>query len=154
MKDHVWSGSVQSVQSSQFCGPEQRKARLPSEGTGTPPSKIRRVIWLTASAEYSARLAWSSNSAGRTLHFLNVGRSERCYLDEKRAIRRCAGQRLENRRVSLDPKDSSARPNGRPKTEAQRVEVFVNKENEERISNGLLGTGTQMPSPSPDPFSC
>jgi hypothetical protein len=73
---------------------------------------------------------------------------------EKRAIRRCAGQRLEKRRVSLDPKDSSARPNARLKIEAQRIEVFVNKENEERISNELLGTGTQIPSPFPDHFSC
>ena len=34
------------------------------------------------------------------------------------------------------------------------MEACVNKENEEKISKGLLGTGTQMPSPSPDPFSC
>ncbi|HJY87189.1 MAG TPA: hypothetical protein VKE24_10165, partial [Candidatus Acidoferrales bacterium] len=34
------------------------------------------------------------------------------------------------------------------------IEVFVNKENDEKISKGLLGTGTPMPSPSPDPFSC
>ena len=33
------------------------------------------------------------------------------------------------------------------------IEAFVNK-NDEKISKGLLGTGTQMPSPSPDPFSC
>ena len=31
---------------------------------------------------------------------------------------------------------------------------FENKENSEKISKGLLGKGTQMPSPSPDPFSC
>jgi hypothetical protein len=40
------------------------------------------------------------------------------------------------------------------KIEAQRIEVFVNKENEERISKGLLGTRTQTPSSSPDLFSC
>jgi putative transposase len=34
------------------------------------------------------------------------------------------------------------------------IEAFVNKENDGKISKGLLGTGTQMPSPSPDPFSC
>jgi hypothetical protein len=34
------------------------------------------------------------------------------------------------------------------------IEVFVNNDNDEKISKGLLGTGTQMPSPSPDPFSC
>jgi putative transposase len=31
---------------------------------------------------------------------------------------------------------------------------FENKENDKKISKGLLGKGTQMPSPSPDPFSC
>jgi len=35
-----------------------------------------------------------------------------------------------------------------------RIQAFVNKANDEKISKGLLGTGTQMPSPSPDPFSC
>ena len=34
------------------------------------------------------------------------------------------------------------------------IEAFVNRENDEKISKGLLGTGTPMPSPSPDPFSC
>ena len=31
---------------------------------------------------------------------------------------------------------------------------FENKENDRKISKGLLGKGTQMPSPSQDPFSC
>jgi hypothetical protein len=31
---------------------------------------------------------------------------------------------------------------------------FENKQNDRKISKGLLGKGTQMPSPSPDPFSC
>jgi hypothetical protein len=31
---------------------------------------------------------------------------------------------------------------------------FENKENSGKISKGLLGKGTQMPSPSPDPFFC
>ena len=31
---------------------------------------------------------------------------------------------------------------------------FENKDNHKKISKGLLGKGTQMPSPSPDPFSC
>ena len=31
---------------------------------------------------------------------------------------------------------------------------FENKENDKKISKGLLGKGTQLPSPSPDPFSC
>jgi transposase InsO family protein len=32
--------------------------------------------------------------------------------------------------------------------------LFENKDNDRKISKGLLGKGTQMPSPSPDPFSC
>ena len=31
---------------------------------------------------------------------------------------------------------------------------FENKDNDRKISKGLLGKGTQLPSPSPDPFSC
>ena len=31
---------------------------------------------------------------------------------------------------------------------------FENKDNDKKISKGLLGKGTPMPSPSPDPFSC
>jgi anti-anti-sigma factor len=34
------------------------------------------------------------------------------------------------------------------------MEFFENKENNRKNSKGLLGKGTQMPSPSPDPFSC
>jgi putative transposase len=46
------------------------------------------------------------------------------------------------------------------KTEAQAesrsatMEFFENKENHKKNSKRLLGKGTQMPSPSPDPFSC
>ena len=34
------------------------------------------------------------------------------------------------------------------------MEFFENEENEKEVSTRLLGKGTQMPSPSPDPFSC
>jgi len=34
------------------------------------------------------------------------------------------------------------------------MEFFENKENSKKNSKGLLGKWTQMPSPSPDPFSC
>jgi putative transposase len=46
------------------------------------------------------------------------------------------------------------------KTEAQAesrsatMEFFENKENNKKISKGLLGKGNQTPSPSPDPFCC
>src|SRR5262249_52468510 len=35
-----------------------------------------------------------------------------------------------------------------------RMEFFENEENEKGVSTRLLGQGTQLPSPSPDPFSC
>ncbi len=34
------------------------------------------------------------------------------------------------------------------------IEEYYNRQHNKKISTGLLGTGTQMPSPSPDPFSC
>ena len=34
------------------------------------------------------------------------------------------------------------------------AQFFENKENRRKISIGLVGKRTQMPSPSPDPFSC
>src|SRR6266705_274353 len=34
------------------------------------------------------------------------------------------------------------------------MEFFENEENNKKTSKGLLGKETQMPSPSPDPFSC
>src|SRR5260370_12604118 len=37
---------------------------------------------------------------------------------------------------------------------AATIVFFDNKNNNTNISKGLLGKGTQMPSPSPDPFSC
>src|SRR6202030_3251792 len=86
------------------------------------------------------------------------------------------------RRWAIDPrKNSSKRPNPwlnlearrwsflRTKRTAKRIlrdcsrgdvlrsatmEFFENKENSKKNSKGLLGKGTQMPSPSPDPFSC
>src|SRR5260370_40887845 len=43
---------------------------------------------------------------------------------------------------------------GTAKSRSATIVFFENKENNKKISKGLLGTGTQMPSPSPDPFSC
>ena len=44
-------------------------------------------------------------------------------------------------------KNSSARPKTKPNLVAHGIECFVNKENDEKISKGLLGMGTQMPTP-------
>jgi putative transposase len=43
---------------------------------------------------------------------------------------------------------------GSAESRSATMVFFENKQNDERGSTKLLGTGTQMPSPSPDPFSC
>ncbi len=43
---------------------------------------------------------------------------------------------------------------GSAESRSATMVFFENKENSRKISKGLLGRGTQMPSPSPDPFSC
>jgi len=43
---------------------------------------------------------------------------------------------------------------GSAESRSATMVFFENKENSRKISKGLLGKGTQMPSPSPDPFSC
>jgi putative transposase len=43
---------------------------------------------------------------------------------------------------------------GSAESRSATMEFFENKENKKKNSKGLLGKGTQMPSPSPDPFSC
>ena len=43
---------------------------------------------------------------------------------------------------------------GSAESRSATMVFFENKQNDERGSTKFLGTGTQMPSPSPDPFSC
>jgi len=43
---------------------------------------------------------------------------------------------------------------GSAESRSATMVFFESKENSGKISKGLLGKGTQMPSPSPDPFSC
>jgi transposase InsO family protein len=43
---------------------------------------------------------------------------------------------------------------GSAESRSATMVFFENKENSKKNSKGLLGKGTQMPSPSPDPFSC
>jgi hypothetical protein len=38
--------------------------------------------------------------------------------------------------------------------EARSATLVYFENDKKKISTGLLGTGTQIPSPSPDPFSC
>jgi transposase InsO family protein len=43
---------------------------------------------------------------------------------------------------------------GSAESRSATMVFFENKQNNKKNSKGLLGKGTQMPSPSPDPFSC
>ena len=63
-------------------------------------------------------------------------------------------QRLHSALAYCSPEEFERKAEGRAENRGATIEVFVNNDNDEKISKGLLGTGTQMPSPSPDPFSC
>jgi len=63
-------------------------------------------------------------------------------------------QRLHSALAYCSPEEFERKAGGQPKIRAATIEVFVNNDHDEKISKGLLGKGTQMPSPSPDPFSC
>jgi hypothetical protein len=52
------------------------------------------------------------------------------------------------------PEEFERKAESQAENRGATIEVFVNNDNDEKISKGLLGKGTQMPSPSPDPFSC
>lgn len=52
------------------------------------------------------------------------------------------------------PEEFERKAEGQTENRGATIEVFVNNDNDEKISKGLLGTGAQMPPPSPDPFSC
>jgi transposase InsO family protein len=63
-------------------------------------------------------------------------------------------QRLHSALGYRSPKEFERKAEDQAESRGARMESFMNKENDEKISKGLLGTGTQMPSPSPAPFSC
>ena len=52
------------------------------------------------------------------------------------------------------PEEFERKAESQTENRGATIEVFVNNDNDEKTSKGLRGTGTQMPSPSPDPFSC
>ena len=60
-------------------------------------------------------------------------------------------QRLHSALGYRSPEEFERKAEDQAESRGARMESFVNKENDEKISKGLLGTGTQMPSPSPDP---
>ena len=63
-------------------------------------------------------------------------------------------QRLHSALGYRSPEEFERKAECQAESRSATMEFFENKENNKKISTGLLGTGTQMPSPSPDPFSC
>ena len=63
-------------------------------------------------------------------------------------------QRLHSALGYRPPEEFERKAECQAENRGATIEAFANKENNKKISKGLLGTGTQMPSPSPDPFSC
>ena len=61
---------------------------------------------------------------------------------------------LENLRANIEEFEQQIEASGPAESRSATMVFFENKENSRKISKGLLGKGTQMPSPSPDPFSC
>ena len=63
-------------------------------------------------------------------------------------------QRLHSALGYRPPEEFGQQAEGKAESRSATIVFFENNENDKKISKGLLGTGTQMPSPSPDPFSC
>ena len=63
-------------------------------------------------------------------------------------------QRLHSALGYRPPEEFEQQAESKTESRSATMVFFENNENDKKISKGLLGTGTQMPSPSPDPFSC
>ena len=63
-------------------------------------------------------------------------------------------QRLHSALGYRSPEEFEQKTASQAESRSATMEFFENKENNKKNSKGLLGKGTQMPSPSPDPFSC
>ena len=63
-------------------------------------------------------------------------------------------QRLHSALGYRSPEEFEQKTECQAESRSATMQFFENKENNKKISKGLLGKGTQMPSPSPDPFSC
>ena len=63
-------------------------------------------------------------------------------------------QRLHSALGYRPPEEFEQQAESKTESRSATMVFFENNENDKKISKGLLGKGTQMPSPSPDPFSC
>jgi hypothetical protein len=66
----------------------------------------------------------------------------------------CNRQRLHSALGYRSPEEFEQQTEFQAESRSATMEFVENKENNKKTSNGLLGTGTEMPSPSPDHFSC
>jgi transposase InsO family protein len=63
-------------------------------------------------------------------------------------------QRLHSALGYRSPEEFEQKTESQAESRSATMEFFENKENSKKNSKGLLEKETQMPSPSPDPFSC
>ena len=63
-------------------------------------------------------------------------------------------QRLHSALGYRSPEEFEQKTESQAESRSATMVFFENKENNKKNSKGLLGKGTQMPSPSPAPFSC
>jgi len=63
-------------------------------------------------------------------------------------------QRLHSALGYRPPEEFEQQAESKTESRSATMVFFENNKNDKKISKGLLGKGTQMPSPSPDPFSC
>ncbi len=63
-------------------------------------------------------------------------------------------QRLLSALGYRSPEEFEQKTDSQAESRSATMEFFENKENSKKNSKGLLGKGTQMPSPSPDPNPC
>ena len=94
---------------------------------------------------------------------LAIARLDKLSRNEDVQLKLQLQQLIEERALAHDAMDASRvyrseefehQAQGQIETRSAAMEFFENKENDKKISKGLLGMGTQIPSPSPDPFSC
>jgi len=63
-------------------------------------------------------------------------------------------QRLHSALGYQPPEEFEQQAESKGESRSATIVFFENNENAKKISKGLLGTGTQVPSHSPDPFFC
>jgi transposase InsO family protein len=63
-------------------------------------------------------------------------------------------QRLHSALGYRPPEEFEQQVESKTESRSATMVFFENNENDKKISKGLLEKGTQVPSPSPDPFSC